>query len=270
MVSFQKQSKMMRFKRAFDMFFNKSINFTGVDTESVNEMRVLFEKHGKIISIDELSTGEKQIIFRGSMLLKNSKAVENGCILIDEPELSLHPSWQAKILDYYRNLFRDASNKQSVQMIFATHSEYVIRSAMNDRENVLVIVLQDNGMGIKANRIDIPQILPIITAAEINYIAFKIASYDYHILLYGYLQIKMGFCKLTDFDNYIINRPEYDSRKHEKQYVYRQTTYRSLPTYIRNAIDHPDSNHYFSEGELIISIELLQQIWNSVKREENV
>lgn len=218
------------------------MNFDKVDTSSTNEIRILFEKHGKSITIDELSTGEKQIIFRGSMLLKN------GCILIDEPELSMHPSWQSKILDYYRDLFRDTSNKQTVQMIFATHSEYVIRSAMKERNNTLVVVLQNNGTDIVANKIDVTQILPIITAAETNYIAFKIASSDYHILLYGYLHTKTCEGKnIKEFDDYITQQPEYDSNKHEKTYTYKRTIYKSLPTYIRNAIDHPTTNTSFQK-----------------------
>lgn len=260
MSDFQKKSRMYRFKKAFSHFFDGTIEFSKIDRASTNEMQILFEKHGMSITIDELSTGEKQIIFRGSMLLKNNNAMENGCVLIDEPELSMHPSWQVKILDYYRNLFRDASNKQTVQMIFATHSEYVIRSAMNDRENVLVIVLKNNDTEIVANKIDVPQVLPIITAAETNYIAFKIASSDYHILLYGHLQEKIGCTSIKDCDNYIIQRPEYDSNKHEKIYTHSRTTYKSLPTYIRNSIHHPDSQHHFSEDELIVSIELMKKL----------
>lgn len=271
MSDFQKKSKMRRFKKAFSHFFNGNIEFSKIDRVSKNEMQILFEKHGKSITIDELSTGEKQIIFRGSMLLKNSNAMENGCILIDEPELSMHPSWQVKILDYYRDLFHDTSNKQTVQMIFATHSEYVIRSAMNDRKNVLVIVLQNSGNSITANKIDVPQILPTITAAEINYIAFKIASFDYHILLYGYLHIKTCEGKnIKEFDDYITQQPEYDSNKHERTYTYKRTTYKSLPTYIRNAIDHPDNQHHFSENELITSIELLQKLCMAVESHEEV
>ena len=271
MADFQKKSKMSRFQKAFSHFFNGTIEFSKIDRVSTNEMRILFEKHGKSITIDELSTGEKQIIFRGSMLLKNSNTMNNGCILIDEPELSMHPSWQSKILEYYRDLFRDSSNKQTVQMIFATHSEYVIRSAMKEHNDILVIVLQNNGTDIVASKIDVPQILPIITAAETNYIAFKIASSDYHILLYGYLHTKICEGKnIKEFDDYITQQPEYDSNKHEKTYIHKRTTYKSLPTYIRNAIDHPDNQYNFSEDELIISIELLQKLCMAVESHEEV
>lgn len=35
------------------------------------------------------------------------------------------------------------------------------------------------------------------------------------------------------------------------------TNYETLPTYVRNAIDHPDPAHRFTEQELRNSIELL-------------
>lgn len=269
MSDFQKNSKMYRFKKAFHHFFYGAMKFSKID-RARNEMQILFEKYGKSITIDGLSTGEKQIIFRGSMLLKNSNVMENGCILIDEPELSMHPSWQSKILDYYRDLFRDTSNKQSAQMIFATHSEYVIRSAIEEPNDIVVVVLKNNGTDIETNKIVAPQVLPTITAAEINYIAFNIASSDYHILLYGYLQEKTGCTSIKNCDNYIIQQPEYDSNKHEKTYTYRCTTYKALPTYIRNCIDHPDRQHHFTNDELVTSIELLQTLCKAVETHENL
>ena len=38
------------------------------------------------------------------------------------------------------------------------------------------------------------------------------------------------------------------------------TNYQTLPTYIRNAIDHPDSGNTFTDEELNISIELLVEL----------
>ena len=40
-----------------------------------------------------------------------------------------------------------------------------------------------------------------------------------------------------------------------KNYVYNNTTYKTLPTYIRNCIDHPDNVYSYTKEELIQSIE---------------
>lgn len=163
---FKIQSKGYRFERAFNGFFD-NLKYDGIDNDDPIEKKVIFKKHGKTITVDQLSTGEKQIVFRGAHLLRNINSISGGIVLIDEPELSMHPVWQKKILDYYRGLFT-SNGAQSVQMIIATHSEYVIQSALKDRDNVLVIVLEDNNGIIKSKRITTPSVLPSVTAAEMN------------------------------------------------------------------------------------------------------
>ena len=255
--TFESTSKLHRFKYAYNNFFDK-LCFQEVDTTSPKEKKILFTKNSKQIDIDNLSTGEKQIVFRGAQLLKNLNNMNNSIILIDEPELSMHPRWQDKILPFYRNLFTQ-NDTQSTQLIIATHSEYVLRSALNDKENVLIIVLNENSNIITSNRIVAPSVLPSITAAETNYLAFGIDSIDYHIELYGYLQSKENKHKIKECDDFILNH------QHYTQHIYKpssfgSTQYNTLPTYIRNAIDHPDSGNTYTPEELHKSIEFLIQL----------
>jgi hypothetical protein len=42
------------------------MTYDGVDMESKDEIQVVFSKNNKPIPIDKLSTGEKQIVFRGN------------------------------------------------------------------------------------------------------------------------------------------------------------------------------------------------------------
>ena len=255
---FEPSSKLFRFKNAFNNFFDK-LKFQEVNNDVGNEIAILFNKNDKNISIDNLSTGEKQIVFRGAQLLRNANNIAKGTVLIDEPELSMHPRWQSKVLQYYRNLFIN-NGVQSSQLIFATHSEYVLRSAFKDKDNVLVIVLNEKDGAITANKIMAPTVLPNITAAETNYLAFNIASIDYHIELYGYLQSKEGKHKIKDCDDFIRTHKLFDSSKYEKISAYKTSQYFTLPTYIRNAIDHPDSGNTYTNDELRKSIEFLIEI----------
>lgn len=256
---FKKESKLYRFENAFNTFF-ESLKFKYIDDTSTEEKKIIFEKNGNLIPIDDLSTGEKQIVFRGAHLLKNSNSISNGIVLIDEPELSMHPRWQQKILQYYRNLF-NKNGTQNVQMIIATHSEYVLSSALEDKENVLIITLHDNNGAITSNRITAPAVLPTVTSAETNYLAFGIISPDYHIELYGYLQNKTKNSTVKSCDDYIVAQTaHYNPQIHEKISSFRATTYRTLPTYIRNAIDHPSSTHSYTQEELETSIKLLIEL----------
>lgn len=254
-------SRMFRFENAFNNFFSGSMKFKNIATSS-NKKDIIFEKHGKDISINNLSTGEKQIVFRGAHLLKNSKAIEGGFVLIDEPELSMHPKWQEKILQYYRNLFTE-NVKQKVQMIFATHSEYVLKEALNHKDDVLILALKDNNGTITASPMKLPLALPTITSAEINYRIFDIASIDYHIQLYGYLQTKEKKGRPSECDTFIEGTQEYKSNMSKYSVavlglkVPQDRNDKTLPAYIRNAIDHPDSGRVYSEEQLRDSIELL-------------
>src|SRR5690606_78649 len=125
---------------------------------------ILFKKNNKEISIDNLSTGEKQIVFRGIYLLRNNQQLKQSAIMIDEPELSMHPRWQQNILQYYKSLFTEAGN-QLAQMFIATHSEYVIKEALTDVGNTLVVVLKNNNGIIETKSITAPSVLPSITSA---------------------------------------------------------------------------------------------------------
>lgn len=113
-------AKMRRFASAFNHFFDQLLTYRGIEQRD-GAHEIIFEKHGHTIGLDDLSTGEKQIVFRGTFLLKNLNSMQNGVVFIDEPEISMHPRWQKKILDYYRNLFVSGDN-QMAQLIVATHS----------------------------------------------------------------------------------------------------------------------------------------------------
>lgn len=265
-TTFYPSSRMYRFKEAINGFFEE-LEYDQVKTVD-SEKRIVFKKHNKEISIDSLSTGEKQIVFRGIYLLRNVNQLDGATVYIDEPELSMHPKWQKKILKYYQDLFRNRDGSLRVQLFFASHSDFLLESALSDADNTLVIVLHDNKGKIESNEIRRPFLLPTITAAEINYKAFGIYSVDYHIALYGEIQAR--YCSnqhIKTCDDFIVSTPQYDRTIHERITQNGGTTYYSLTTLIRNKIDHPtDSPYTYSEEELIISTELMREILQNTPR----
>ena len=135
--------RMPRFTSAFNMMFD-SLNYDKVKNQNGHK-DIIFTKNGEEISIDQLSSGEKQIVYRGCFLLKDVNAMNGAFVFIDEPEISLHPIWQEKILDYYRSIFTDASGNQTSQLFVVTHSPFVIHN--KNRKNDKVIILQRNEIG---------------------------------------------------------------------------------------------------------------------------
>lgn len=138
-----KNSRMKRFTNAFHSIFPTK-RFLGIENKS-GEKVINFIEYNKVMTIDKLSSGEKQVVFRGSFLLKNKKSNEGAYILIDEPEISLHPKWQLEIMPFIKRLFTNEVGVQTSQIIVATHSPFIIHNSNRQNDKVVVLQKNDNG-----------------------------------------------------------------------------------------------------------------------------
>lgn len=138
------EERMTRFTSAFNQMFD-NLEYSRVENV-MQHKEIIFTKNGIDIPIDSLSSGEKQIVYRGCFLLKDKNALNGAFVFIDEPEISLHPLWQQKIMNYYKNIFTDSSGKQTSQIFVVTHSPFIIHN--KERKNDKVIVMQRNGNDI--------------------------------------------------------------------------------------------------------------------------
>lgn len=132
-----------RFTNAFDNMF-ENLRYEGVENHDGHK-EIYFKKYGKKIPLDQLSSGEKQIVYRGCFLLRNKESMNGAIVFIDEPEISLHPIWQKKIMDYYKGIFTNAEGVQTSQIFAVTHSPFVIHN--ENRKNDKVIVLKRDAEG---------------------------------------------------------------------------------------------------------------------------
>jgi hypothetical protein len=116
--------------------------FAGIiDSTTPAQVKCLWQVHATetIVDFDDLSSGEKSIIQMFYPLIENkiktlvAEIREDGepqdlaevCVLIDEPELHLHPNLQIKVLDYLRVL----TSQDNLQVILATHSPTIVEAA---------------------------------------------------------------------------------------------------------------------------------------------
>lgn len=135
--------RIRRFTNAFDKMFPHK-RFVGIDNKDGNKI-VLFEEFDRQMELDQLSSGEKQIVFRGGYLLRNLGTINGATVLVDEPELSMHPTWQLKILNFLKSLFTDETGKQTSQLIIATHSPFILHNSTRANDKVLVMQKSDEG-----------------------------------------------------------------------------------------------------------------------------
>ena len=81
---------------------------------------ILTKDNGERIEILKASSGEKEIF--NLLLGIFAFNIKNGVIIIDEPDLHLHPKWQHLLLE----LFFDLSIKRGIQFFLVTHSPHFI------------------------------------------------------------------------------------------------------------------------------------------------
>lgn len=97
-----------------------------VDISAVFGLKIV-RKDGMELSLDKLSSGEKQIIVLYYDLIFG---LENKTILlIDEPEISLHVAWQREMLDDFNKIV--LLQKDQLSIIVATHSPQLINNHWN-------------------------------------------------------------------------------------------------------------------------------------------
>lgn len=92
---------------------------------NVDQVGRLFvqKPQGRPLTVDELSSGERQLIILFANVIFNkfkNKSNSTEILIIDEPEISLHIRWQEKFIDS----LIEASN--NTQFIIATHSPDII------------------------------------------------------------------------------------------------------------------------------------------------
>ena len=124
------------FNEINEIFENLSIDVKVEDISQDGRNITLFTNSaGDKFDINELSSGEKQLFLR-TLAIKMLNP-ENSIILIDEPELSLHPKWQQRIVDVYRKI------GENNQIIIATHSPHILGSVK--KENIMLLDKDDEG-----------------------------------------------------------------------------------------------------------------------------
>lgn len=82
---------------------------------------------GEVHDIDELSSGEKEILY-GYLKLRTATP-PNSVILLDEPELHLNPSLIQGFTDFY---YRRLGKAQNNQLWLVTHSDAILRQAVGN------------------------------------------------------------------------------------------------------------------------------------------
>ncbi|MDE6200746.1 MAG: AAA family ATPase [Clostridiales bacterium] len=233
-----------------------------IDSVPYTNQYVLTFGHDKNIRPINTGSGYSFILPIIITCLGAIKISNNPTIIIENPEIYLHPIAQINLVDFLEFI------SQYAQFIIETHSEYILKRSMeivdgNDMRQILVF-RQDKGM----TRNDILdntnfKISPI-AYPEVLYRAFNICSIELHIILFSKLQEKSGATNLVTFDKWILeNYPHVPQKSRE----YNGKSTNTLPIYIRNTVHHPDGKdsttgkpYIYTQEELIQSVKFMLDV----------
>jgi hypothetical protein len=211
-----------------------------------------------------LSSGEKAIVQYGAFLLKDKNVRDCFVALLDEPEQSLHPKWEERILQYYRSILTD-DKSQIAQLFVATHSEYVIKDAYDNQD--LIIILERDSEGKISPRLaeDLSLMPNSPTYNEIKFEAFGLVTPELHDELYGYFQECRKRRRISDVDGDLLAITGCPKKLwksvNSKGELDGWSDTRSLPSFVRNYTHHPEARKVnktkLTDKELAKSVKFL-------------
>lgn len=204
------------------------------------------------LPISQLGSGVEMVV---SLLFLETMAEiskENILILIDEPELHLHPNLQNNFIDHV------VSISEKNQFLFSTHSPLFVKQTLNDENGKIQIhCLEKKNEEVKILELE-KRVLPYVSANEVNFIAFGLATEEYHNELYNEIEINFwnepnndfktlkqngGYdkndCRQIIFDNEFFSKLKQETVNSPFRTTQNKVT---IHTYVRNKIHHSKEN----------------------------
>lgn len=169
-------------------------------------------------------------------------------LLIDEPELHLHPSLQEAFANLLLEFSKDA------QIFITTHSPLLVKQLMSSPAPLIKVLCKGSGFITESTAAD--RKLSYLSANEINYTAFQLATEEYHNELYEELfGLHATNTHIKDFDISYFQGTRNEPANYEWKGTPNQV---SLHTYVRNQIHHRSNCGTASLSDLKTSIETMR------------
>jgi len=128
------------------------------DFQMINELKQLdiitypsisLRKKGSEFDLEESSSGEYALL--SSLIGLMASVQENSLVFIDEPEVSLHPNWQMKYMNYLKEMFQSF---KSCHFIIATHSHFLVSDIEGRNSQVIGLKKEEGIIPIHFKNID--------------------------------------------------------------------------------------------------------------------
>lgn len=219
------------------------------------------------IEIEKLGAGYEMVFALLSSFYLSKQSGKQLIVLIDEPELHLHPKLQEGLVTILLDLSRTA------QIILTSQSPLLIKH-LSESKFVKFKIISKEGNEPKLSK---PEqiVLPYPSANEVNFVAFNLPSPEYYNEIYGYLhelfidsgdeENRANRSSVEAFDKFLAENGSRDTIKWKRRDRNGNIVeeLRTTHTCIRNKIHHPENrlnDEQFSlEKELKNSTEFLRE-----------
>ncbi|MEL7146624.1 MAG: AAA family ATPase [Bacteroidota bacterium] len=120
---------------------NEFLYVNDLDTMNLLQLdSIQILKKDQQIGLSDTSAGEYHLVL--SLLGLFSRMDKNSLILIDEPEISLHPKWQMQYINFLKRMFH---NFPSCHFVIASHSHFLISDLEKESSSVVAIRRDEEG-----------------------------------------------------------------------------------------------------------------------------
>lgn len=224
----------------------------------------------KQLSLESLGSGYEMFFSILYSFFLSKQSEKQLIIFIDEPELHLHPKLQEDFVKILLEL------SKTVQIFLTTHSPLFVKQ-LSFNKKVWIRCLKKEDNTIEMVNLE-KSVLPYISANEINFIAFDLATEEYHNELYNELETKFWGNPDHDFktiksdtnNNYAKNEGRqvvFDNEFFAKEkWELIDSPFKKIPnkvtkhTFIRNKIHHCSENWWLpTQQELKNSIKKMRE-----------
>lgn len=141
-------------KNEFNKWLFKNFDFKISTKSSFGHISIFVEKDSKKFNITDTGFGYSQILPIILLIWKNLNTISSKIkkqIIIEQPELHLHPKMQSQLIDI---ILKTISQNENIQFLIETHSECIINhigrkieagNVSNDKINILLFDQEDSG-----------------------------------------------------------------------------------------------------------------------------
>ncbi len=204
------------------------------------------------IPTKSLGSGVELILALLLQRLLSDSATGDKILLIDEPEMHLHPTAQKKLADLL------LEESKASQVVVSSHSPYLLQSLV--RYGLTNVFSDSGGPEVKIE----PQhgakgYFPWSPSfGEVNFKALAMPTVEFHNELYGFIQDREGFRTCPQMDHFLSSKGVHTDHtwNNSKSGLAEAVT---ECTYVRHSIHHPENrlNPAYDETKLVSSIKKL-------------